>query len=271
MQISNLSSSCSPRSFFFFIFCFLLLPLLLLLFLLAAPSSSSSSHGGDHLEAEKVTMSVYYETLCPYCAEFIVNHVVTIFQTGLISIVNLRMIPWGNAVIKPDASFVCQHGEEECLLNTVEACTIKIYPDVMKHFRFIHCVERVTLEKMQNQWVNCFQMSGLDSSPLDCYSNGTGRLIEQMYANQTAQLNPPIRFVPWVVVDNHSLQEDYPNFVKYICDAFKGNPKPDACLSLSVPTTDPNHYTNSFLPVCHASYPQNLTVPLSTALGTHSP
>ncbi|XP_054779846.1 gamma-interferon-responsive lysosomal thiol protein-like isoform X2 [Prosopis cineraria] len=234
MKMPNRSSSCSPRSVFFFILCFLLLPLsLLLLLLLVVPSSSSSSssssassssssHGGDRLEAEKVTVSVYYETLCPYCAEFIVNHL---------------------------------HGEEECLLNTVEACTIKIYPDVMKHFRFIHCVERVTLEKMQNQWVNCFQMSGLDSSPLDCYSNGSGRLIEQIYANQTAQLDPPIRFVPWVVVDNHSLQEDYPNFLKYICAAFKGNPKPDACLSLSVPTTtDSNHYTNSFIPVCHASH-----------------
>ncbi|XP_054779845.1 gamma-interferon-responsive lysosomal thiol protein-like isoform X1 [Prosopis cineraria] len=267
MKMPNRSSSCSPRSVFFFILCFLLLPLsLLLLLLLVVPSSSSSSssssassssssHGGDRLEAEKVTVSVYYETLCPYCAEFIVNHLVRIFQTGLISIVNLAMIPWGNAFITPDGSFLCQHGEEECLLNTVEACTIKIYPDVMKHFRFIHCVERVTLEKMQNQWVNCFQMSGLDSSPLDCYSNGSGRLIEQIYANQTAQLDPPIRFVPWVVVDNHSLQEDYPNFLKYICAAFKGNPKPDACLSLSVPTTtDSNHYTNSFIPVCHASH-----------------
>ena len=31
--------------------------------------------------------------------------------------------------------------------------------------------------------------------------------IEQNYAKETAQLNPPHRFVPWVVVNNQALQE----------------------------------------------------------------
>ncbi|KAF7845281.1 Gamma-interferon-inducible lysosomal thiol reductase [Senna tora] len=205
-------------------------------------------------------MSVYYESLCPYCAEFIVNSVVKIFQTDLINFLNLQMVPWGNAFIKPDdGSFICQHGEDECLLNTIEACTIKIYPDVSKHFRFIHCVERLTVEGAHNQWMNCFQMSGLDTSPIDCYNNGNGKAIEEYYAKQTAQLNPPIRFVPWVVVNNQPLQEDYQNFVSYICRAFKGNPKPEACLSLSKFTSDSNYTTNSFLPVCYTNEAQNLS------------
>lgn len=57
---------------------------------------------------QTVTVSLYYETLCPYCADFIVNHLVKLFQNGLISIVNLRLIPWGNAWINPDGSFACQ-------------------------------------------------------------------------------------------------------------------------------------------------------------------
>lgn len=57
---------------------------------------------------ENVTVSVYYETLCPYCADFIVNHLVKLFQKGLNSIVNLRMIPWGNSMVQPDGTFVCQ-------------------------------------------------------------------------------------------------------------------------------------------------------------------
>ena len=31
--------------------------------------------------------------------------------------------------------------------------------------------------------------------------------IEQKYAKETAELNPPHRFVPWVVVNNQALQE----------------------------------------------------------------
>lgn len=67
------------------------------------PTHCSSS------KSENVTVSLYYETLCPYCANFIVNYLVKIFQNGLISIVNLRMVPWGNAWInKSDGSFICQ-------------------------------------------------------------------------------------------------------------------------------------------------------------------
>jgi len=93
-----------PRSFFFC--CFLLLSLFLLLLLLVPPSSSSSS--SSSAPNEKVTVSLYYESLCPYCADFIVNRLVRLFQTDLISIVNLRLVPWGNAWIAPDGSVVCQ-------------------------------------------------------------------------------------------------------------------------------------------------------------------
>ncbi|XP_038883769.1 uncharacterized protein LOC120074650 isoform X2 [Benincasa hispida] len=88
--------------------------------LLSSPPLSSS---------EKVTVSVYYEALCPFCANFVVYHLVKLFENGLISAVNLRMIPWGNAWIQPDGAFSCQHGPDECMLNTIEACTISIYPD----------------------------------------------------------------------------------------------------------------------------------------------
>lgn len=117
--------------------------------------SLSSSH--------KVTLSLYYEALCPYCAEFIVNHLSKIFNTGLISAIDLQLVPWGNAIIKPDGTILCQvldssclvftcivvykirmqhlinavccfvfqHGEAECALNAIHACAINAYPDVV--------------------------------------------------------------------------------------------------------------------------------------------
>ncbi|KAJ0027591.1 hypothetical protein Pint_34936 [Pistacia integerrima] len=178
---------------------------------------------------QNVTLSVYYETLCPYCADFIVNHLVKLFQNGIISIVNLRLIPWGNAFIQPDGTVMCQHGLGECLLNTIEACTISIYPDVVQHFSFIHCVERLSLEKRQAEWMDCFKIARLGNVPIDCYRNGNGKLLEQKYATETAQLNPPHRFVPWVVVNDQSLQEDYMNFISYLCRAYKGTQVPEAC------------------------------------------
>ncbi|KAK7382452.1 hypothetical protein VNO80_01305 [Phaseolus coccineus] len=245
-----------PRSFFFC--CFLLLSLFLLLLLLVPLSSSSSGAPND-----KVTVSLYYESLCPYCADFIVNHLVRLFQTDLISIVNLRLVPWGNAWIAPNASIICQHGEDECFLNTIEACTITIYPDMMQHFRFVECLERLSLEGRHRQWMNCFQMTGLGTSPIDCYTSGNGKTIDLKYAKETSELKPLHRFVPWVVVNKQALQEDYRNFVTYICRAYKGKVIPSACRSsLSARTYDESNEkgNNSFIPVCYADEARNLTI-----------
>ncbi|KAK7390320.1 hypothetical protein VNO78_25623 [Psophocarpus tetragonolobus] len=253
MKMPSFLHSFPPRSFFFC--CFLLLPLLLLLMLLVAPSSSAAPN-------QKVTVSLYYESLCPYCADFIVNHLSSLFQTGLISIVNLRLIPWGNAGIAQDGTFICQHGGDECFLNTIEACTITIYPEVVQHFKFVGCLERLTLEGKHGQWDSCFKKTKLGSSPInDCYTSGKGKTIEQKYAMETDQLNPPHKFVPWVVVNNQALEEDYQNFVTYICKAYKGNVIPSACKSLSTTRTyDSNEKVNSFQSVCYADMARNVTL-----------
>ncbi|KAG7027419.1 Gamma-interferon-inducible lysosomal thiol reductase, partial [Cucurbita argyrosperma subsp. argyrosperma] len=246
----------------------------LLMLLLLSPSPSASG---------KVTVSVYYEALCPFCANFIVYHLVKLFENGLISAVNLRMIPWGNAWIQPDGAFSCQHGPDECMLNAIEACTISIYPDTEKHFRFIHCVEGFTVQNRHNEWTKCFDIAQLSAIPIDCYRNGHGKLVmllssspsslcfltlimeavemqlEQSYAYETTQLNPPHRFVPWVIVNDKPLQEDYQNFMAYVCKAFNGSPAPDACRSIML---DDRHYLQSDnvgSQVCYVTPPRNAT------------
>ncbi|KAK2647421.1 hypothetical protein Ddye_014910 [Dipteronia dyeriana] len=201
--------------------------------------------------AENVTVSVYYETLCPYCGDFIVNHLVKLFQNGLISIVNLRMIPWGNALIQSNGNFTCQHGPDECFLNTIEACTVAVYPDVVKHFNFIYCVEHLTLQRKQAEWMSCFDTARLSKVPIDCYRNGYGKQLEQNYATETGQLNPPHRFVPWVVVNNQPLQEDFMNFASYVCKAYRGTKLPQACRSLLKSENLPKN-SDSTNSVCYA-------------------
>ncbi|KAL5742474.1 hypothetical protein ACOSP7_029206 [Xanthoceras sorbifolium] len=173
--------------------------------------------------SENVTVSVYYETLCPYCADFVVNHLVKLLQNGLSSIVNLRMIPWGNALIQPDGTFVCQHGPGECMLNTIEACTVAIYRSSISILSIV---------------------------------NGYGKQLEQKCAAETAQLNPPHRFVPWVVVNNQPLQEDFMNIVSYVCKAYRGTRLPEACRSLSEWKSLPKN-SDSTNSVCYAGEETN--------------
>ena len=56
---------------------------------------------------EKVKVELYSEALCPFCAQFIVNRLNPFFNNGLIDIVELRIIPYGNARII-DGSLTCQ-------------------------------------------------------------------------------------------------------------------------------------------------------------------
>ncbi|ONH99808.1 hypothetical protein PRUPE_6G051500 [Prunus persica] len=207
-------------------------PLLLLLCsVLLFPTTTISS------ESNKVRVDVYYETLCPDSEDFIVKDLIKLFESGLISIVDLKLYPYGNAKLGSNNTIYCQHGPSECLLNTVEACAIKIWPALNDHFPFIYCIESLVYEHKYPQWESCYEKLGLDSKPIaECYSSGLGKELELQYAAETSALQPPHQYVPWVVVDGLPIYEDYENFLTYVCNAYNGTAALKACSKLSLNT-----------------------------------
>ncbi|XP_038988933.1 gamma-interferon-responsive lysosomal thiol protein isoform X2 [Phoenix dactylifera] len=165
---------------------------------------SSSCFASSPVSAWKVPLALYYETLCPYCSNFIVNYLAKIFENGLIDIVDLDLIPYGNARVGSNGTISCQHGPNECVLNTVEACTISAWPDVNEHFSFIYCIESLVMEHEYLDWESCFSRTGLDShAVMDCYKSGYGK-------------------------------KDYENFEAYVCKAYGTGELPKACAGLSL-------------------------------------
>jgi interferon gamma-inducible protein 30 len=83
----------------------LLLPPLVLLLVAAGalllPQRGSAEEG-------KVSLELYYESLCPYCSRFIVNHLAGILEDGLIDAVHLRLVPYGNARVGSNSEISCQ-------------------------------------------------------------------------------------------------------------------------------------------------------------------
>ncbi|KAL4351566.1 hypothetical protein GQ457_06G005630 [Hibiscus cannabinus] len=211
-------------------------------FMFISPSHSSLDHENvKNLPPAKhvgnVNLSLYYETLCPGCAYFITSDLVKVFQTDLYTIVNLRLIPWGNAKIVGD-KIRCQHGDDECYLNAIHSCVIHLWPDVKTHFRFIHCTEEQSLEgpvgSKEAMWKNCSDKLGFRGDMINkCYSTGLGMKLLRRYGNETARLIPPHEYVPWVVVNHTPLRGDFEKFVKYVCDYYQGDPKPEACAKQS--------------------------------------
>ncbi|KAI9077793.1 hypothetical protein K1719_040279 [Acacia pycnantha] len=202
--------------------------------------------GGDdelhqNLQPQKVNLTLYYETLCSDAQSFIVDHLVRVFDSDLKFIVNLHLVPFGNArIFKNNKTINCQHGPLECYYNTIEACALHVWPLTM-NFPFIRCVEN-RLQQKQNDtsmWQLCANDLKLNpQSILNCYTSALGNKLILQNAEETLKLNPPPKYLPWVTVNNEPLFRDYNNVIKYICDAYRGKSKPSACKStISVPQT----------------------------------
>ncbi|XP_059297721.1 gamma-interferon-responsive lysosomal thiol protein-like [Lycium ferocissimum] len=181
---------------------------------------------------KKVSLALYYESLCPYCSNFIVNYLPKIFKNGIIDIVDLKLVPWGNTKLKANNTFKCQHGPVECFLDTVEACAIDAWPDLNDHFPFIYCVESLVYHKNYTHWETCFEKLNLKAKVIkDCVLGGRGKELELSYAAETNALQPPHKYVPWVVVDGQPLYDDYTDFISFICKAYKGTAPVPGCSS----------------------------------------
>ncbi|VAH89934.1 unnamed protein product [Triticum turgidum subsp. durum] len=187
--------------------------LLLLAALLQQLSATSAGDVATGSGGEKVHVAIYYESLCPYSARFVTNHLLKAYRDGLLDAADLTLVPYGNAKVDAHGAITCQHGPDECLLNTVQACAIDAWPDVKVHLGFIYCVSDLVMKNRHREWESCFQKQGLDPKPVtECYKGERGHNLSLEYGRQTAELVPPHQFVPWVVVDGKPLYNDYGKF-----------------------------------------------------------
>ncbi|XP_071687970.1 gamma-interferon-responsive lysosomal thiol protein-like [Rutidosis leptorrhynchoides] len=218
----------------------------------------------EKAEVEKVQVGVYYESLCPYCENFIVNYLIDVFIEGIDAIADVKLFPYGNAKVNANGNITCQHGEQECVLNTVEACAISTWPDVHDHFPFVYCVERYLYFDKFDKWESCFEELSLDPKPVkDCYANGYGYQLNLQYAEATNSLQPPKKYVPWVVVDGKPLYDDYIYIVNRICAAYKGPTLPKACLRCLASPENQNHIGESVdkvIPLHPVTYPEQSSI-----------
>ena len=185
--------------------------------------------------AQSVNFTLYYESLCGGCRDFIKQQYYPTFKL-IGSIMNVHLVPYGNAEETQEGGkwvYDCQHGQEECIGNLIETCAIYLYPNASVFFPFIHCIETSSLSP-GTAAPSCAQEYKLDYSKIQsCASGDLGNRLEHEMALKTQALNPPHSYVPWVTLEGvHTDQiqnEAEFNLIGLICGAYKGSPKPQAC------------------------------------------
>ena len=186
-------------------------------------------------KASLVNFTLYLESLCPDCKNFINQQLWPAFK-AVGSIMNLALVPYGNAQEQRQGDrwqFDCQHGEEECFGNLIETCAIYYYPNATDYFPFIYCIESST-SLPRTIASECASKFGLDYSQIQsCVEGPLGNKLEHEMALKTGALQPPHQYVPWVTlngVHTDKIQsEAQNNLIELICDTYQGSPKPQSC------------------------------------------
>ncbi|NWS12918.1 GILT reductase, partial [Pachyramphus minor] len=206
-----------------------------------------------HPVAAPVQLSLYYESLCPACREFLV---LELFPTWLLlpsEMLNITLVPYGNAEernISGKWDFQCQHGPEECLGNMIEACLMHEAKNFSTYFPVIFCLEsgssvtkNLEAHPMCPLSWQCLQIYApeLDRGRIAaCVQGDTGMALMHQNAQLTKALDPPHQFVPWIVINGKHTDElqaqAEASLLGLVCSLYQGE-KPEACGGSKAPKT----------------------------------
>lgn len=134
---------------------------------------------------------------------------------------------------------ICQHGEDECKADLIEACTIGLNPDVAAYGPFVGCFEGVH-QSIPSAAKGCAESVGLDFDAIAaCVSGPAGQAYNTANAKRTAAVGTGRKGTPWVVVNGQAL-EDPDTLLSAVCDAYTGT-KPAGCRQAAMHVSHPVH------------------------------
>ncbi|KAH8278891.1 hypothetical protein KR018_010787 [Drosophila ironensis] len=142
-------------------------------------------------EPDRLSVEIYYETICPESVSFIRRRLYRIMvEENLWPYTDLKLYPFGKAGFfnNPETNETqvhCPHGEEECKLNALHACILETMPLPWDSFRMINCM----VTSYSSRLDECSKELGLDvTKAKECNSTrGTPEILAP-YGKKTWQI-----------------------------------------------------------------------------------
>ena len=186
---------------------------------------------------DRLNVTLLYEFLCGGCQKAIRTSIGPALSKGLLQMVNLKMVPFGNATEKQNGSswtFDCQHGADECYGNTIENCMLAHIPDVEKALNAlvrmeVHATDGLTPDQCLD---NTASELNLDHDLIrSCAKGDEGVTL----LHQAAVNTPTHKYVPWVLIDGQHADFDdefavtAEGIFEWACGKYQGANKPAGC------------------------------------------
>lgn len=170
-------------------------------------------------------IDIYYETLCPYCANFISNQFNIYYNYAQLKLAIINFHPYGFVKKKYDAetkqyAFNCHHGEKECYGNQISNCIIHILGRIQS-YKYLICLESLS-DKFNNDFKltaeHCLDNdNNLKQLIFGCMENGEGN---KLMLNESLNVPKKMNYVPWIEVNGkysaaieESLRRDLLSFI----------------------------------------------------------
>ncbi|XP_065211094.1 GILT-like protein 1 [Planococcus citri] len=182
----------------------------------------------DYQEAQKVNVSIFYESLCPDSVKFITAKFYPIYGY-LRPHVNLHLVPFGKAEVISEKEYRCQHGPRECLRNRLQACVLLGLTDQDEQIKFVDCAMK---SPALADYEQCAGFFGIDWTSVQKCATGTlgYQLMLAAQAETRAKTDGP-SFVPTIVYndvfDKEDSDDSFSNPLEVLCR--KLTVKPAVC------------------------------------------
>ncbi|VEN59993.1 unnamed protein product [Callosobruchus maculatus] len=180
--------------------------------------------------ADKLKVSLYYESLCGGCGDWIrtqLHPVYSEFEDYL----EIDLVPWGFSMVDRVGNkidFWCQHGPEECYGNMIHACALDSNPPKTA-LDFINCCEGQANSTSDAAFQKCSKEVGIEFKDLKHCSETKG---EQLQVKNAEKSKYRYNWIPFVtfneIYDEAECLHALENLKEVVCKHFADNP-PEAC------------------------------------------